>query len=115
MDIEEAKNILKHIAFDEYEWFIGTNKCATRISPIDANNAIETVLAELEKKQNMTICGKTPEEAYKILSGIELERQLEIKVTMDNLSVIVEKINKELEKQIQEQFQEQINNITKRK
>lgn len=54
MDIEKAKNILKHIAFDEYEWFIMTNKCATRISPIDANNAIEAVLAELDKQEKIT-------------------------------------------------------------
>lgn len=53
MDIEEAKNILKHIAFDEYEWFIRTNKCATRISPIDANNAIEAVLTELDKQEKI--------------------------------------------------------------
>lgn len=53
MDIEEAKNTLKHMAFDEYEWFIRTNKGATRISPIGANNAIEAVLAELDKQEKI--------------------------------------------------------------
>lgn len=67
--------------------------------PYDINGEIE----------KMTICGKSIKEVVDILSGLEVERLTEIKMTMENLSYLFDKV-------IQEQNQKmayQINEMRK--
>lgn len=53
---------------------------------------LENKIRKLEKK---TICGRTVDEVITILNGLDLERQLDIKVTMENLSYLFEEIMKQ--------------------
>ena len=45
-----------------------------------------------EEFNNIKICGKTLEEVIDILSGLEIERTLDIKMTMENLSYLFKKV-----------------------
>ena len=45
-----------------------------------------------EEFSNITICGKTIDEIINILNGLDIERMLDIKMTMENLSYLFKKV-----------------------
>ena len=63
----------------------------------------ERLYSALEKDidnffNNMTIKGKTIEEIITILNGLEIEKMLEIQMTMENLSYLFKKVINEQNK-----------------
>lgn len=62
----------------------------------------EIVCKEIDKEfNNITICGKTIEEVITILNGLDIERILDIKMTMENLSYLFKKVIDEQNKRQQ--------------
>lgn len=45
-----------------------------------------------EEFSNITICGKSIEEITTILNGLDIEKMLDIKMTMENLSYLFKKV-----------------------
>ena len=45
-----------------------------------------------EEFSNVTICGKSFDEIITILNGLDIERMLDIKMTMENLSYLFKKV-----------------------
>ena len=45
-----------------------------------------------EEFSNITICGKSIEEITTILNGLDIEKMLDIKMTMENLSYLLKKV-----------------------
>jgi len=62
------------------------------------------------KEEDITICGKSIKEIVTILNGLELERQLDIKMTMENLSYLFKKVMEEQDKKLQENFDRMLKN-----
>lgn len=57
---------------------------------------------EIDKEfSNIKICGKTMQEVITILNGLDIERMLDIKMTMENLSYLFEKVIDEQNKRQQ--------------
>lgn len=56
------------------------------------NIYIEQLENKIKELENRTICGRTIEEAIIILNGLDVERQLDIKMTMENLSYLFKKV-----------------------
>lgn len=52
-----------------------------------------TLCNEIDKElNNIKICGKSLDEVITILNGLNIERMLDIKMTMENLSYLFKKI-----------------------
>lgn len=56
---------------------------------------------EVEKLKITTINGYTIEEVITILNGLNLERKLDIKMTMENLSLLAEEMHKDFANSIE--------------
>ena len=55
------------------------------------NMYIEKLERKIKELETRTICGRTIEEVITILNGLDLERLLDIKMTMENLSYLYKK------------------------
>lgn len=62
---------------------------------------IEELHEEVEELRNPTICGRTVEEIINILTGLDIEKQYKIDVTMENLKSLMGIYQGEVEKSIQ--------------
>lgn len=67
--------------------------------------AYQEILQDLKKVKEPTICGHTVEEIITILNGLELERKLDIKMTMGNLSILAEKLQEDFNKNLKKSFE----------
>ena len=65
----------------------------------------ETVIQDLEKLEEPTICGHSIEEVITILNGLEIERITDIKMTMGNLSILAEKLQEDFNKNLKKSFE----------
>lgn len=74
----------------------------------DFIEAIELLVDRCNYLENITICGRTLDEAYTIISGLEAERITNIEMTMKNIHRYMEWIKKDQEKAMQEAFKRQI-------
>lgn len=67
-------------------------------------NENDEVIFQRVKKEDITICGKSIDEVIYILNGLEIERQTDIKMTMENLSYLIKKICEEDNRKLRESF-----------
>ena len=60
----------------------------------ETKNKLNTILcSEIDEEfNNIKICGKSLDEVITILNGLNIERMLDIKMTMENLSYLFKKI-----------------------
>lgn len=58
---------------------------------------IDNLEKEIEELRSPTICGRTIEEITNILNGLDLEKETELKVTMDNMKHFMAIYQKEIE------------------
>ena len=66
---------------------------------------LQNKIKELEDKLDIqTICGYPVEDVIKILSAIDIEREYDIKFTMDNLQKFIELYQKEQTEMLKEAF-----------
>lgn len=66
---------------------------------------LQNKIKELENKLDIqTICGYPVEDVIKILSAIDIEREYDIKFTMDNLQKFIELYQKEQTEMLKEAF-----------
>ena len=66
----------------------------------ETKNKLNAILCnEIDEAfNNIKICGKTLDEVVTILNGLDIERMLDIKMTMENLSYLFKKIMNEQNK-----------------
>lgn len=64
-------------------------------------NLINEQHEEIEDLRNPTICGRTIEEIINILTGLDIEKQYKLDVTMENLKSLMGIYQAEVEKSIQ--------------
>ena len=62
---------------------------------------IEELHDEIEELRNPIICGRSIDEIVNILTGLDIEKQYKIDVTMENLKSLMEIYQSEVEKSIQ--------------
>ena len=60
----------------------------------ETKNKLNAILCnEIDEEfNNIKICGKSLDEVIDILNGLEIERMLDIKITMENLSYLFKKV-----------------------
>ena len=60
----------------------------------ETKNKLNAILCnEIDEEfNNIKICGKSLDEVIDILNGLEIERMLDIKMTMENLSYLFKKV-----------------------
>ena len=70
--------------------------------------AYQEILQDLKQLKPTTICGYTIEEIITILNALELERILDIKITMDNLGILANKLQEDFNNTLKINFERQI-------
>ena len=71
----------------------------------------QEIIQDLKKVKEPTICGHTVEEIITILNGLELERKLDIKMTMDNLRILSEKLQEDFKNTLDKSMKNMINDL----
>ena len=73
--------------------------------------AYQEIIQDLKKVKEPTICGYSVEEIITILNGLELERKLDIKITMSNLSILAEKLQEDFQKTLDKSMKNMMNDL----
>ena len=73
--------------------------------------ALTREIQDLEKLEEPTINGYSIEEVITILNGLNLERILDIKMTMKNLSILAEKLQEDFQKTLDKSMKNMMNDL----
>jgi hypothetical protein len=71
----------------------------------------QEIIQDLQKIKEPTICGYSAEEVITILNALELERILDIKVTMENLGILSEKLQKDFQDTLNKSMSDMIKSL----
>jgi hypothetical protein len=79
----------------------------------DLSKAIvyQEIIQDLKKVKEPTICGYSAEEVITILNGLELERILDIKMTMKNLQILSEKLQEDFKNALDKSMKNMMNDL----
>ena len=71
----------------------------------------DTVYFQRVKEEDIKICGRTLKDVIQILNGLDLEKEKEMKLTMENLGKWCELINQEISQHQEKVLKDLLNNM----
>jgi len=77
------------------------DKPLIEVTPMVLETILEIINSqakEIEKLKNPIICGRTINEVINIINAFDIEREYDIKVTMENIYAIMDKLQEEINK-----------------
>lgn len=81
------------------------------IEALMVNQKIDEILKDLEELKPTTINGYSIEEVITILNGLNLERILDIKMTMENLQILSEKLQEDFKNALDKSMKNMMNDL----
>jgi hypothetical protein len=74
--------------------------------------AYQEIIEDLQKLKPVTIKGHSIEEVITILKALDLERILDIKMTMSNLTILANKLQEDFNNSIKETIERQVKHFS---